>query len=188
MWAQVIGRLLCSAKKEMKFDDVLHYELYFFVKRINQSICPSQYLLASTDDTTLWLTCFCSFSLVCSPLLLPVVHSLSIVHSSLYVHVLSRFGHQVQVPVSSSFSSLQYTSFSLPIWRTSPPFRQSRTSFFSPCLSLCFPLFLLSAHPRAPMKYTTKVQVPRFLFLHLIELNQSRTWAIFLPFTGQGFF
>ena len=118
----------------MNFDDVLHYELYFFVKRINQSICPSQYLLASTDDTTLWLTCFCSFSLYCS--------FLSICPRSLSVRTPSSSAGQFfffittvhilfppylkNIPPFSSiqdvlFLSLSFSLFpSIPVIRTSP--------------------------------------------------------------------
>ena len=107
---------------------------------------------------------FCSFSLPCSLLsVLPCYSSLCILsllfiptYISTFSLIFFRFGHQIQVPVSSSFSSLQYTSFSSSVWRTSP-FSSIQDVLFSPCLSLslplCFPLFLLSAHSRAPMKY-----------------------------------
>ena len=127
----------------MKFDDVLHYELYFCVNRINQSICPSQYLLASTDDTTLWLTCFCSFSLVCSPLLLPVVHSLSIYLRFLWFSLGSEIKFKCRSVLPFHLPSTH--PFFLYLKNTPPPFRQfTRTSIsllvsLSVSLNCCYP-------------------------------------------------
>ena len=129
------------------------------------------FMLASTDDIALSLTCFCSFSLPCSLLpVLPCLSSLFILslwfvplYMSTFSLVFSRIGHQVQVPVTSSFSSPQYTSFSrylknIPLFVNSPG-----RPFLSLSPSLYLSPLLLSSHSCAPMKYTywsSKYPVP----------------------------